>query len=111
MFEKKCQGAVDVVGGGDRISGEQAAELAEVLGSCLEDGQPQVVLDLHTVALIDSAGLELLLDTQEKYQRLGGALKLANAGALCSEVLKVTGVGAHFESFADTRSAVRSFLI
>jgi anti-anti-sigma factor len=111
MFEKKCQGAVDVISGGDRISGEQVVELAEVFDSCLEDGQPQVVLDLHTVALIDSAGLELLLDTQEKYQRLGGALKLASAGALCSEVLKLTGVGARFDSFVDSGSAVRSFLL
>jgi len=52
-----------------------------------------------------------LLDTQEKYQRLGGALKLANPGPLCSEVLKVTGVGARLEVFADTGLAVRSFLL
>jgi anti-anti-sigma factor len=111
MFDKKCQGAVDVVGGGDRISGDRVAELAEVFDSCLEDGQPQVVLDLHSVAILDSAGLELLLDTQEKFHRMGGSLKLANAGALCGEVLKVTGVAARFESFADTGSAVRSFLL
>jgi anti-anti-sigma factor len=111
MFEKKSQGAVEVIGGGDRISGEQVTELSEMLDSCLQDGQPQVVLDLHCVAIIDSAGLELLLDTQEKFHSLGGSLKLANAGALCGEVLKVTGVGARFESFADTRSAVRSFLL
>jgi anti-anti-sigma factor len=111
MFEKKRQGAVEVISGGDRISGDRVAELAEVLESCQSDGQPQVVLDLHTVALIDSAGLELLLDTEEHFHRLGGSLKLANACALCSEVLKVTGVGARFESFADTGSAVRSFLL
>ena len=46
------------------------------------DGQPHVVLDLQGVAVIDSAGLELLLDAQEKCQRMGGALKLANPGAL-----------------------------
>ena len=34
--------------------------------------------------MIDSAGLELLLDVQEKCQRMGGALKLANLGALVS---------------------------
>ena len=111
MFQKKRQGAVELISGGDRISGEQVAELADVLGSCLERGQPQVVVDLRSVALIDSAGLELLLDTQEQYQRLGGALKLANPGPLCSEVLKVTGVGARLEVFADTGMAVRSFLL
>jgi hypothetical protein len=54
--------------------------------------------------------LELLLDFQEKCQRMGGALKLANAGALCREVLKATGVGARFEIFRDTGGAVRSFV-
>ena len=111
MFEQKRQGAIDVIGGGDRISGDQVAELKVVLDSCIKRGQPRVVLDLHGVALVDSAGLALLLDAQEEYQRMGGAMKLANPAALCSEVLKVTGIGARFEIFGDTGSAVRSFLL
>jgi anti-anti-sigma factor len=110
MFEQKCQGAVDVITGGDRISGEHVAELSGVLDSRLERGQPHIVLDLQAVAVIDSAGLELLLDVQEKCQRVGGALKLANPGPLCREVLKATGVGARFEIFRDSGSAVRSFV-
>ena len=110
MIEQKCQGAVDVISGGERISGEHVAELADVLEARLERGQPLIVLDLQGVALIDSAGLELLLDVQEKCQRMGGALKLANPAALCLEVLKVTGVGAKFEIFRDSRGAVRSFV-
>ena len=47
MFEQKCQGAVDVISGGDRISGEHVAELAQVLEARLERGQPQIVLDLQ----------------------------------------------------------------
>jgi hypothetical protein len=54
MFEQKCQGAVDVISGGDRISGEHVAELATVLEARLERGQPHVVLDLQGVAIIDS---------------------------------------------------------
>lgn len=111
MFEQKRQGAIDIVSGGDRISGEHVAELGVVLENCLKRGQPRVVLDLQGVALMDSAGLELLLDTHEECQRMGGAMKLANAGSLCSEVLKVTGVGARFEVFGDTGSAIRSFLL
>jgi anti-anti-sigma factor len=110
MFAHKHQGAVDVISGGDRISGEHVAELASVLEARLERGQPHVVLDLQGVAVVDSAGLELLLDAQEKYQRIGGALKLANASPLCREVFKATGVGARFEIFRDTGSAVRSFV-
>src|SRR4051812_11651457 len=110
MFEHKCQGAVDVISGGDRISGEYVAALGSLLETRVERGQPQLVLDLQGVALIDSAGLELLLDFQEKCQRMGGALKLANVGVLCREVLKATGVGARFEIFRDSGGAVRSFV-
>src|SRR6476659_972076 len=111
MFEQKRQEAVDVIGGGERIAGDRVAELATQLNACADHGQPHVVLDLQGVAVIDSAGLELLLDAQEKYQRLGGALKLANPGTLFREVLKATGVGARFEIFPDTRGAVRSFVL
>jgi anti-anti-sigma factor len=111
MFEQKRQGAVDVIVGGERIAGDHVPELAALLAGKMEHGQPHVVLDLQGVAVLDSAGLELLLDTQEEYQRLGGALKLANPGTLCREVLKVTGVGTKFEIFPDTRTAVRSFVL
>jgi anti-anti-sigma factor len=110
MFAHKCQGAVDVIGGGDRISGEHVAELSNVFEDRVEKGQPQIVLDLQGVAVIDSAGLELLVDYQEKCQRMGGALKLANASPLCRDVLKATGVGARFEIFRDSGGAVRSFV-
>jgi anti-anti-sigma factor len=110
MFEQKCQGAVDVICGGERISGEHVAELAKVLESHLDRGQPLIVFDFQGVALIDSAGLELLLDFHERCQRMGGALKLAGLNVLCREVLKATGVGARFEIFRDSRGAVRSFV-
>jgi anti-anti-sigma factor len=110
MFQQKCQGAVDVITGGDRISGDRVAELSALLEGRVERGQPQIVLDLQSIVLIDSSGLELLLNFQEKCQRMGGALKLANVGALCREVLKATGVGARFEMFRDSGGAVRSFV-
>jgi anti-anti-sigma factor len=110
MFQQKCQGAVDVITGGDRISGEHVVELSALLEGRVERGRPQIVLDLQSIVLIDSAGLEMLLNFQEKCQRMGGALKLANVGALCREVLKATGVGARFEMFRDSGGAVRSFV-
>ena len=110
MFQQKHQGSVDVISGGDRISGEHVAELSALLETRVERGQPQIVIDLQGVAVIDSTGLELLLNYQEKCQRMGGALKLANASTLCREVLKATGVGSRFEMFRDSGGAVRSFV-
>lgn len=110
MFQQKCQGAVDVVSGGDRIAGEHVEELAALLESRLDRGQQQIILDMQSIALVDSKGLEMLLDVLEKCQRMGGALKLASPGVVCREVLKATGVGLRFEIFRDVSAAVRSFV-
>jgi anti-anti-sigma factor len=110
MFEHTKQGAVDVVFGGDPLSGEHVDRLRALFDRFAEDGQPHVVFDLQGVPLIDSSGLELLLDVHEAYQQLGGALKLASANQLCAEILKVSGVGPHFEMYQDTGAAVGSFV-
>ena len=109
MFEQSKQGAIDVVFANDPLNGDHVDRLRALLESYAEEGQPHVVLDLQGVPLIDSRGLELLLDVHEEYKRLGGAFKLASASQLCSEILKVTGVGRHFEIFRDTGAAVGSF--
>ena len=58
---------------------------------------------------MDSAALEVLLDVQESFDRHGGTLKLAAAGALCRDILRATGVSSRFEMFDDVNSAVGSF--
>jgi len=109
MFERSRQGAVDVLHGSDPLNADHADKVRRLLAACGTHGQPRVVLDLEQVPLIDSAGLEMLLDAQEDFQRRGGSLKLACRNALCREILAVTGVGRHFEIHTDMASAVGSF--
>ncbi len=87
-----------------------SAACGQLLEECGAHGQPHVVLDLGQVPLIDSAGLEMLLDVQEEFQRRGGAMKLAAGQGLCREILGVTGVGAQFELYSEVTSAVGSFV-
>jgi anti-sigma B factor antagonist len=110
VFECVTQGAVDVIQGDAPLNTEHAGEVARLLERCLATGRPYVVLDLDRVPLIDSAGLELLVDFQERLQQLGGALKLAGVNPLCSDVLDVTGVRASLEVFPEVLSAVGSFV-
>ncbi len=109
MFERTRQGAVDVIAGADPVNTDHVDSLSDMLDQCLGQGQPHVVLDMKDVALIDSAGLELLLSVLEKYRQRGGSLKLATPNPLCREILAVTGVGDNFEMFDDASAAVRSF--
>ena len=110
MFERATQGVVDVIRGDSPLNAERVPEVAGLLRECSRNGQPYVVLDLEDVPLIDSAGLELLLDVKEEYALLGGALKLASPNPLCKEILVVTGLDENFEIHDETLSAVGSFV-
>jgi anti-anti-sigma factor len=110
MFARNKQGAVDVVSGDDPLSADYVPRVLRLLQECGAQGQPRAVLDLDRVPLIDSTGLEMLLDVQEDFQRRGGTVKLAVRSALCREILAVTGVGGHFEIYTEAASAVGSFV-
>jgi anti-anti-sigma factor len=110
MFACSKQGAVELISGDEPINVDNVPKVQSLLEECGARGQPRVVLDFDHVPLIDSAGLELLLDIQEQFQQRGGTLKLAGRNGLCREILSVTGVGRHFEVFSEASSAVASFV-
>jgi anti-sigma B factor antagonist len=110
MFSVKLQGAVDVVQMGGPLNHENAEQLVETVQSGLAEGQPMVVLDMSDVTLLDSAGLDALLDSRDVVLLKGGTVKLAAITQLCTEVLRVTEVGSHFESYKEVKTAVGSFV-
>jgi anti-anti-sigma factor len=109
VCERNTQGTVDVVCGDDAMVSERLEQLSDLLHECLEEGQPQAVLDMRDAPLIDSAGLELLVDIQTAFQGRRGVLKLAAVNPLCEEILSISGVASHFEIHADVKTAVGSF--
>ncbi len=109
MFERGRTGAVDIVRGAAPIIAPALKQLSAILDECLTHGQPRLVLDLEKVPLIDSQGLELLLDYQERCLDHGGSMKLAAPSALCHDILTVTEVASRFDIYRDCVSAVGSF--
>jgi anti-sigma B factor antagonist len=109
MFERTRQGAVDVIAGDDPLTADGLGGATRVCDELLAAGQPRAVLDMGRIALVDSAGLEWLLSTQERFIQRGGAIKLAAPNQLCRDILLATGVDRHFEIFADAVTAVGSF--
>lgn len=109
MFETRRQGAIHILTGDEPLSGAAIGQLDAQLIACFSQGQPKIVVDLERVPLIDSAGLEWLVDAAEKCFQRGGQAQIAAPNALCSDILRVTGVGEQVEVFDDVTSAVRSF--
>ncbi len=110
MFSVESQGAVDVVKPIAPLCQDNAGELVETVDARLSKGQPMVVLDMSEVPLLDSAGLDALLEVQQTLLSRGGILKLAGAPQLCQEILRITRVEQQFESHLDVKTAVRSFI-
>ncbi len=67
-----------------------------------------LVLDLEAVPFIDSAGLEYLLDLQEKFAEKLGRIKLVNLNENIAEILYVTRLDNAFERFEDVPEAVKA---
>lgn len=110
MFAVKRQGAVDVVEPKVPLKGEYVEELHETIVHCHHKGVPMVVLNLHDVPLLDSAGLEGLLDVKDQVEAHRGFVKLAAFSPLVRDILRVSGVEQSFELFEDVKAAVRSFV-
>lgn len=109
MFESARQGTVGVIRGDSPINVSNLEGFKRVVEPLKESGQPNLVLDLRRIPLVDSIGLEYLLDTFDACRAQGGTLKLMGPTPLVAEILSVTGVSSFFEVFADEVSAVGSF--
>jgi anti-sigma B factor antagonist len=74
----------------------QAAELDGELGSLVEEGTTQIIVDLLEVPFLESTALGVLL----KYSRLlrsnGGELTLVTDDVRVRRVIEITGLANHF---------------
>jgi len=110
MFKQTTQGAINIVSGDDVLNEETVESAASVTRDCIHNGQPRLVFNLENVPLIDSDGLAFLLDTRDECAGRGGTLKLAAPNALCTDILKVTGIDSQLEIFDDVVKAAGSFV-
>lgn len=107
LFER--QGAVGVIRPKGPIDAKHCEALHDAVADGLGAGRPMLVIDLHDVPLIDSAGLETLMELQDKIEASGGAVKLASVNPLCGDILRATGIAERFEQYPQARQAVGSF--
>jgi anti-anti-sigma factor len=109
MFPFEKQGAVGVVHPKGPLEASHCDELKRIVMQGLGAGRPMLVVDFHDVPLVDSVGLETLVELRDSLELKGGAVKFAAINPLCADILRVTGVGHKFEQHALVRSAVGSF--
>ena len=84
--------------------------LKESAHTAVHGGSSKLVVDLRRVPLLDSRGLEFLLDLASELRQSDGGLRIANANPLCRDILAITRVDQAVPSFDNLESAAESFL-
>lgn len=91
------------------VLGEESNALRESVKTLLADNKKKIVLNMHNVTYIDSAGLGTLVAAFHSARAQAAVLKLANLGSKFQEVLQVTKLMTVFEVFDSEAAAVQSF--
>jgi anti-anti-sigma factor len=102
-------GAIDVIKAPATLSGSDCDQCASEIRNSVERHRVRIVLDVSSTALIDSKGLEMLLDCNETCLKRGGELVIAGPTSLCAEILDITGIEQELNCHKDLRSALGSF--
>lgn len=109
MIAVSRQGAVTVVQATERFNEDFVEHLDKALGTHVVHGTPMAVINMEATRLINSKGLEYLLDTGENFRQRGGALKIASPTSVSREVLSITELDRNLEIYESVNMAVRSF--
>jgi anti-anti-sigma factor len=109
MYPCKRSGAVDTISGVLPLTVDHHATFLSAVESCFGNGQPRIVFDMSLIPLMDSSGLEALLEARDRCDRLGGSIVLARANPLCRDILRINGIDKEINVYEDNVKAMGSF--
>jgi anti-sigma B factor antagonist len=109
-INRREEGEVIVIEPKGKITiGEGDVLLRDEIGKLLAENKKKLVLDLSGVSYMDSAGVGELVSVFTSVKNRGGELKLSCLTKKIKDLLQITQLMTIFDTFEDTREAVRSF--
>lgn len=103
-YEKVCVISLQ----GDFVGEETAAAVSAVNEGISKRQVVDYVLDFQTCTMIDSQGLEAMLNIKRKSEELFGRVKLINLDEHCRKILEITRIEPRFECCRDLASALKT---
>jgi anti-anti-sigma factor len=91
----------------EHLTHQNREEMETLFSEAMNQQKTMIILDCKTVSFIDSAGLELLVEINEKLRTRGGILKIVALNELCKEILVATRLIGHFHVYEDIHEAIR----
>ena len=90
----------------DLSGGEETRELERSIKEIVEQGPPQIVVDLGRVSYINSAGLGSLVAAHTSCKNREGWMRLARTGKRIKNLFLITKLTFVFETFESVDDAV-----
>ena len=109
MYPCKRSGAVDTISGSLPLTRDHQSAFLSSVESCFGNGQPRIVFDMAQVPLMDSVGIEALLEARDRCHKLGGSIVLATPTPLCRDILRINGIDKELNVYDDAVKAIGSF--
>ena len=109
QITRRDVGSVTVLELSGKLAGEAGLALLDRVETLVQDGRPQVLLDLGQVSFVDSGSLGTLLSLRSSVAKQGGAVKLSNVGSRISDLLVATKLEMVFDTFNSEPDALASF--
>lgn len=94
---------------GNVLGGPDATALNDTLHKLTEKKKKKIVVDLSSVASMNSSGLSMLIAALTTMRNAGGNLKLAAASKKIESLLVITKLSTVFELHPTVQKAVASF--
>jgi anti-sigma B factor antagonist len=92
-----------------RIDSTNATQFGDTLGSQIDAGRYQLVLDLSRVEYISSAGLREMVAALKKVKQFNGDLRIATPSERVREVMELAGLNSIFQVYPTQVEAVGSY--
>ena len=89
------------------ITYETLPVIEKVIQNAIQENKNQIILDCKYVEVMDSAALELLIQTHNELRYNGGTLKIIGLNDICSEILLVTRTINVLFVYKDIQEAIR----
>ena len=109
MLDVQHIGSVSVIKTRSAMVGDCIAQCRQAISDCFLDRRNQLILDMADSPIVNSEGLELIVDSQESCLSRGGKLVIVDPQPVCKEVLEITGVGEFIAVYEDLRQALSDF--
>ena len=109
-IQQTMVGAACVLKPGTSLADADAAQFRTAAAEASQRCSGRILLDASSIAFIDSAGLEALVDVTERLNQAGRSLKICGANTTVRTVLRLTGCAGSFEFYEEVNAGVRSFL-